>query len=105
LGFYRLTDFVSLIGAAAALCSTTSFAPQAWKVIKTRDTDAISRRTYLLTVLGFVLWTLYGLARGDWPLIAANSVCLVLSSFILTMKLLSPADKNRLANFFRSRSS
>jgi MtN3 and saliva related transmembrane protein len=105
LGFYRLSDFVSLIGAAAALCSTTSLAPQAWKVIKTRDTEAISKRTYLLTVLGFVLWTLYGLARADWPLIAANSVCLVLSSFILTMKLLSPADKNRLANFLRSRSN
>ena len=100
-----MTDVISLIGAAAALCSTTSFAPQAWKVIKTRDTEAISKRTYLLTVLGFVLWTLYGLARADWPLIAANSVCLVLSSFILTMKLLSPADKNRLANFLRYRSN
>jgi MtN3 and saliva related transmembrane protein len=99
-----LTDLASVIGAAAALCSTTSFAPQAWKVIETRDTDAISRRTYLLTVLGFVLWTLYGLARGDWPLIAANGVCLVLSSFILTMKLLPPAGKNRLADFFRPRS-
>lgn len=100
----KLTDAASLIGAAAALCSTTSFAPQAWKVIKTRDTDAISRRTYLLTVLAFVLWTLYGLARADWPLIAANGICLLLSGFILTMKLLSPADKDRLADFFRSRS-
>jgi MtN3 and saliva related transmembrane protein len=99
-----LTEVASLIGAVAALCSTTSFAPQAWKVIVTRDTAAISLKSYLLTVVGFMLWTLYGLVRGDWPLIAANGVCLVLSGFILTMKLLAPADKNKLADFFRSRS-
>jgi uncharacterized protein with PQ loop repeat len=35
-------DATALVGAAATLASTTSFLPQAWKVIRTRDTEAIS---------------------------------------------------------------
>lgn len=100
-----LTDLVALLGAAAALCSTTSFFPQAWKVIRTRDTEAISTKTYLLTVLAFALWTSYGLIRADWPLVVANALCVVLSGFILAMKILPPAGKKRLADHFGARSA
>ncbi|TGV77138.1 PQ-loop repeat-containing protein, partial [Mesorhizobium sp. M2D.F.Ca.ET.145.01.1.1] len=31
-------EFETIIGSLAAVCSTTSFAPQAWKIIKSRDT-------------------------------------------------------------------
>jgi MtN3 and saliva related transmembrane protein len=52
---------VTLVGALATLVSTTSFVPQAWKIIKTRDTGAISVRMYTITVAGFALWLSYGL--------------------------------------------
>ncbi len=41
---------VQLIGIAAAVASTTSFAPQAWKIIKTRDVKGLSAPMYLITV-------------------------------------------------------
>lgn len=81
-------DLTTAVGAAATLASTTSFAPQAWKVIRTRDTEAISARMYGITVVGFALWLTYGVLLGQWPLIATNAICLALSSFILAMKLL-----------------
>lgn len=81
-------DATNLIGAAATLCSTASFVPQAWKVIRTRDTSAISKRMYVITVIGFSLWLSYGLLLGQWPLIVTNGICLLLSAFILVMKLL-----------------
>jgi MtN3 and saliva related transmembrane protein len=34
-----------------------------------------------------VLWLVYGLAIGDWPLIGSNAITLVLMAVILTMKL------------------
>jgi MtN3 and saliva related transmembrane protein len=34
-----------------------------------------------------VLWLIYGLAIGDWPLIGSNAVTLVLMTAILAMKL------------------
>jgi MtN3 and saliva related transmembrane protein len=81
-------DAASLVGAGATLASTTSFLPQAWKVIRTRDTAAISTGMYAVTVVGFALWLTYGLLLGALPLIITNSVCLALSGFILAMKLL-----------------
>ena len=41
-----------IIGALAAIASTGSFAPQAWKIIKTRETKDISTGMYGLTVAG-----------------------------------------------------
>jgi MtN3 and saliva related transmembrane protein len=90
-------DAVTLVGALATLASTTSFAPQAWKIVKTRDTGAISVRMYAITVAGFALWLAYGVMLGQWPLIATNGVCLLLSSFILAMKLLPQGRREAVA--------
>lgn len=49
---------------------------------------------YSVTVVGFALWLVYGVARVEWPLIVTNGVCLALSAFILVMKLL-PNRKTR----------
>ena len=81
-------DMATWVGSLAALASTTSFMPQAWKVVRTRDTRAISAGMYAVTVLGFALWLVYGLLLGQWPLIVTNATCLALSAFILAMKLL-----------------
>jgi len=89
---------VTLIGAAAAILSTASFMPQAVKIIRTRDTSAISAGMYIVTVLGFVTWTTYGVLLKAWPVVASNSICLVLSVFILTMKLLPQRDKEKVAD-------
>lgn len=84
-------DLPSLVGGLATVASVASFTPQAWKIIRTRDTKSISAGTYVLTVTGFALWLAYGALLGQWPLIATNAICCALSAFILVMKLL-PAD-------------
>jgi MtN3 and saliva related transmembrane protein len=90
-------DAATLVGAAATLCSVTSFVPQAWKVIRTRDTAGISAKMYGITVVGFALWFSYGLLLGRWPLIITNGICLLLSGFILTMKLLPRRKREEVA--------
>lgn len=91
-------DAATLIGTFASLASVTSFTPQAWKIIKSRHTDDISAGMYMLTVSGFALWTAYGILLAKWPIIITNAICFVLAGFILTMKLLSPREKNKLAD-------
>ena len=91
-------NWATIIGVLAACASTISFAPQAWKIIKSRETKDISAGMYILTVSGFALWTTYGLVTRQWPLIVTNAICLVLAAFILLMKLLPRASKNRVAN-------
>jgi MtN3 and saliva related transmembrane protein len=91
-------DSITITGWAAAALSTASFAPQAWRIIQTRDTKAISLSTYLLTVSAFALWTSFGWLRQEWPLVVANAICLALSSFILLMKCLPQKTKDVVAD-------
>ena len=91
-------ELAGIVGGLATIASTTSFVPQAWKVIRTRDTSSISKRMYVITVVGFSLWLAYGLLLGEWPLIVTNGICLGLSAFILAMKLLPRAKKEVVAS-------
>jgi MtN3 and saliva related transmembrane protein len=91
-------ETATIIGSIAAVLSTTSFTPQAWKIIKSRETHDISAGMYALTVTGFAMWTTYGILLMQWPIIVTNSICLVLAGFILTMKLLPRREKNKVAD-------
>ena len=53
---------------------------------------------YCLTVIGFAAWAAYGVMLSQWPLVASNSICFVLSAFILAMTLLPRAKKNAVAD-------
>jgi MtN3 and saliva related transmembrane protein len=90
-------SWATWIGAGAAICSTTSFLPQAWKVIRERRTRDLSVGMYSVTLVGFALWTAYGVMLDQWPLIVTNAICLVLSGFILLMTLLPRAEKEKVA--------
>jgi MtN3 and saliva related transmembrane protein len=75
------------LGTVAGLLSTSSFVPQVLKAWREGDTDAISKRMYMVTVTAFVLWTTYGFVLGSLPLIVFNALSLVLSGTILFLKL------------------
>jgi MtN3 and saliva related transmembrane protein len=79
---------VAVIGWVAALCSVSAFVPQAWRIVKTRKTEDLSAVMWTLQVIGFVVWTCYGVMLGAWPIVAVNAVCALFAGFILAMKLL-----------------
>jgi MtN3 and saliva related transmembrane protein len=91
-------DWVQVLGAVAALASTGSFLPQAWKIVKSRRTRDISVAMYTVTVFGFACWLAYGIQLGQWPLIASNAVCLLASGFILVMALLPRRQREEVAD-------
>lgn len=78
---------IDLLGYAAAFLTTASFVPQAWKVIRTRETHALSLAMYVMFSSGVALWLAYGILLASWPLIAANCVTLLLALIILVMKI------------------
>ena len=79
-----LIDFV---GVTVAVLTTLCWLPQALKVIREKETRALSLPATVAFSLGVVLWLVYGLAIGDWPLIGSNAVTLALMAPILAMKL------------------
>jgi MtN3 and saliva related transmembrane protein len=77
---------VTLLGLAAAFCSTFAFLPQVIKTWRTRSTADISLGMFALLVSGIMLWLAYGILLQDLPLIAANGVTLVFAATILYFK-------------------
>ncbi len=71
------------LGYLAASLTTASFVPQAWQTFRSPDLAGISISMYSAFTLGVLLWLVYGLALGAWPIILANAVTLVLASTIL----------------------
>jgi MtN3 and saliva related transmembrane protein len=61
--------------------------PQAWLTFRTRDVSGISLGMYSVFVCGIALWLAYGLLRGAWPVVVANTITLALAAAILAMKL------------------
>jgi MtN3 and saliva related transmembrane protein len=78
---------VELLGYAAGTLTTIAFVPQVLKVLKTRSTADISLGMFVIFTAGVILWEIYGLLLGSWPIIVANLVTLVLSGTILALKL------------------
>ena len=79
--------WITVLGAAAGLCTVGSFVPQVVKAWREGDTNAISLRMYLVLVAAFVLWLGYGVLIGSWPIMLVNVANLVLSAAILWLKL------------------
>jgi len=86
---------VDLLGAVAAVLTTGSFLPQALRVLRTRETEAISLTMYSMFTLGVALWGVFGVATQQWSIIIANAITLALAGVILTMKLRAVARAAR----------
>ena len=78
---------IDVIGGSGAMLTTLCWLPQALKVIREKETRALSLPATGTFTLGVGLWLIYGLAIDDWPLIGSNAVTLALMVPILAMKL------------------
>jgi MtN3 and saliva related transmembrane protein len=78
---------IELIGIAGAALTTLCWLPQALKVMREKETRALSLSGTAAFTAGIALWLVYGLGIGDWPLIGSNAVTLALMLPILAMKM------------------
>ena len=78
---------VNAIGATGAVLTTLCWVPQAIKIIRERETRAISLSGTTLCVLGVLLWLVYGLAIVDGPLIGSSIVTFAMTAIILALKI------------------
>jgi MtN3 and saliva related transmembrane protein len=78
---------LTVLGFVAGICTTASFVPQLLKAWRSTDTEAISKRTYLISTGAFTLWIVHGVMIGGVPIIFFNALSLLFSGAILTLKL------------------
>jgi MtN3 and saliva related transmembrane protein len=80
-------DYVAWIGYLAGILTTLAYLPQLTKVWATKSTEDISLRMMLVLSAGLSLWIAFGILRGEIPIVAANSVSLMLALAIVLLKL------------------
>jgi len=81
------SELATLVGGAAAVCTTGAFLPQVARVWRLRSASEISLATFSLFALGTFVWLLYGWLIDSWPVIVANAVTFVLAVSIVVLKL------------------
>ena len=67
--------------------------PQAWLTLRTRDVSGVSLAMYGSFTAGVALWLAYGIALGEWPIMVANAITLVLAATILVTKIVVEAQR------------
>jgi len=80
-------DLTMIMGLLAGTMTTIAFLPQLFQTWKTRSAKDVSLGMFLIFTTGVVLWVIYGLMIQSLPIIAANTVTLVLAGAILVLKL------------------
>jgi MtN3 and saliva related transmembrane protein len=92
----RMSEWLpTILATIAGILSTASFVPQVLKAWRERDTAAISKRMYMVTVTAFTLWSAYGFLIGNMPLIVFNLLSLCLSGTILFLKIRNDRQEAR----------
>lgn len=81
------TAAVDAIGATGAVLTTLCWVPQAIKILRERETRAISLPGTTLSALGVLLWLIYGVAILDGPLIGSSIVTFAMTAIILALKI------------------
>ena len=83
-----MSTFATVIGLAAAVCTTAANLPQLKKAWTTGQTDDISLKMLLLLACGLGLWVVYGVLQNDVVIILANAISLALLAGLVYLKLL-----------------
>jgi MtN3 and saliva related transmembrane protein len=80
-------DRITLLGYAAAACTTLAFVPQVVRAWRSRSTRDISLGMFVVLTTGMLLWLVYGLLTANMPIVYANAATFVLSLTILVLKI------------------
>lgn len=84
---------ITALGLTAGALTTLGFVPQVVKTWRTKSGHDLSFGTFGALLLGAALWLTYGVVQDDAPLIAANSVSLVLQLIVLGLMIRYRGDR------------
>src|SRR5258707_8612744 len=82
----------TIIGTAAATCTTIAFVPQIQRILKTGGND-VSYAMLALYLMGVSVWLAYGLVIGALALTIANGLSIVFLSTCIVLKMMKGRAK------------
>lgn len=85
-------DWVQILGFAAAFCTTVAVVPQLYKTWKEKDVEDISLKMFLVLTTGLLMWAIYGIIKGDLPIIIANGISFTLNCIMVVFYFMYKED-------------
>jgi MtN3 and saliva related transmembrane protein len=82
-----IQSIIPWIGICAAVLTSLSYIPQVQKAWPRGSTKDLSLHMLVVLTAGLLLWVGYGFLKGDWVIVAANSVGAALSASVLVFKI------------------
>lgn len=79
-------EFIEILGLVAGICTSSSLLPQLIKTVKTKEAQDVSVFMFIVMLAGNGLWTYYGVAKSDFPIISTNLLSLGLNIVMLVLK-------------------
>lgn len=89
-------DQFIVIGLIAGFITTLGYVPQVVKGYRSKSMEDVSIYMPSILMLGLGLWMIYGIIRGDIPIIFWNAIAVVLNAFIILMKIRYGKQKKNL---------
>ena len=80
-------NWTQIIGLAAGVLTASSLIPQVLKTLKEKKAEDVSLLMLVILLSGIVLWIVYGIKREDLPIIATNSVSLLVNSIMIVLRI------------------
>ena len=77
----------TIVSSITATLTTAAFVPQAYKIIRSRETAGVSLLMHVVFAAGVAFWFALGVILWNWPMMIANALTFVLTMIIVTMKL------------------
>jgi MtN3 and saliva related transmembrane protein len=87
-----MSTFATVVGLAAAVCTTGANVPQLKKAWTTGKSDDISMNTLWVMASGLALWVAYGMLQNDFVIMLANAISLALIGGLVCLKLLQASS-------------
>jgi len=87
MSWFAQSWLIESLGAIGAVLTTVCWLPQALKILRDRETRAISLLATGAFTLGMLFWLIYGIALVNWPLIGSAAIEFALMLVILSLKL------------------
>lgn len=78
-------NWTQLIGLAAGICTACSLLPQVVKTLKEKKAEDVSLGMLFLLQAGLILWIVYGIKRGDLPIILTNCFSLLVNILMIVL--------------------
>jgi MtN3 and saliva related transmembrane protein len=68
-----MADILAHLASIAGIAMSLANYPQAYKIYKTKSSKDISLLTYIILVIGGLIWLLYGISIRNFPIIITYS--------------------------------